>query len=243
MLADGLRPKVVSVVTNFANPTGATLSLERRQALAALADRYGFVVIEDDPYGELRWRGERLPAIGSFTDRAASLGSASKVLSPGLRLGWLRGPAWLLDAVVRLKQSADLQTSSLDQLIAADVLGDEAFLAAHLDNIRSVYRHRAGVLTDALRERLGDHLDVRTPDGGMFVWARRLDGADTGPMFERAIDAGVAFVPGSAFAVQDSAVAADDGATRSPHDSLRMCFTTLDDDGLRAAVDRLHTVV
>ncbi|MFN8052078.1 MAG: PLP-dependent aminotransferase family protein [Acidimicrobiales bacterium] len=232
-IEDGLRPKVVSVVTNFANPTGATLSLDRRSALAELADRWGFLVIEDDPYGELRWRGVHLPPISSFTDRAASLGSASKVLSPGLRLGWLRGPAWLLDAVVRMKQSADLHTSSLDQLLAADVLGDGPFVTAHVDRIRAVYAHRSGVLTDALAATFGDRLDVRTPDGGMFVWARWRDGRDATDLFGAAVAAGVAFVPGSAFAVD---AAAQGDATAA---SMRMCFTTLDDDDLRAAVGRL----
>lgn len=233
-LAAGLRPKLVSVVTDFANPTGATLALDRRRRLVELADRYGFVVVEDNPYGELRWAGERHPSMGRLAamngsvDRVVSLGSASKVLAPGLRLGWLRGPSWLLDAVVKLKQSADLHTSSLDQLLAADVLGDATFMADHLERIRCDYRHRSAALVDALAEGAGDAVEVRQPDGGMFVWGRLCDGSSSSELFERALAHGVSFVPGAAFA--------PDG---EPTDRMRMCFTTLGVDDLRTAVGRL----
>lgn len=233
-LAGGLRPKLVSVVTNFANPTGATLSLERRRALVELAERYGFLLLEDDPYGALRWGGEHLPSLAELAEGSelvASLGSASKVLAPGLRLGWLRAPGWLGSAVVRLKQSSDLQTSSFDQLVAADVLGDATFVAGHLSRIRDDYRERAEVLGAELHRRLGDRLVFERPQGGMFVWGQRTDGAATTDLFTRAIEAGVSFVPGSAFE--------PDGA---PSPGMRMCFTTLSADHLRAAVARLAAV-
>lgn len=225
-LAEGLRPKVVSVVPNFANPSGATLSLERRHALVDLADRYGFVVIEDDPYGELRWSGSALPRLVDLApDRVISLGSASKVLAPGLRLGWMRGPSWLLDAAVRLKQSADLHTSSLDQMLAADVLGDDAFMSAHLASIRGVYRDRAAALVDAL---VPLPIEAAMPDGGMFVWARLTGARDSAVLFERAIDAGVSFVPGVAF-----------DADGRPSDRLRLCFCTLGPSDLARGAARL----
>ena len=233
-LAAGLRPKLVSVVTDFANPTGATLAHDRRVALVELAARYGFVVLEDNPYGELRWAGEHTTSIGSIaaaaggSDRVVTLGSASKVLSPGLRLGWMRGPAWLLDAVVKLKQSADLHTSSLDQLLAADVLGDPAFMADHLERIRTSYRGRSTALVDAIEELVGDRVEARRPDGGMFLWARLRDGSSTSDLFDRALDAGVSFVPGAAFAPDDA-----------PSDRMRMCFTTLSAGDLHRAVGRL----
>ena len=233
-LAAGLRPKLLSVVTDFANPTGATLSLERRRALLDLSERYGFVVLEDNPYGELRWAGERLASLGELSggsELVVTLGSASKVLSPGLRLGWMRGPAWLVDAAVKLKQSADLHTSSLDQLLAADVLGDAEFMAGHLERIRSDYRTRAHALVDALAAEVPHAVEARCPDGGMFVWARLRDGSSAADLFERAIEAGVSFVPGSAFAPDDT-----------PSDRMRMCFTTLGAEDLGRAVRRLGTV-
>lgn len=237
LLDRGLRPRALYVVPNFANPTGATLPLDRRRTLVELSARYGFVVVEDDPYGELRWRGEHLPSLWDLakgTEAAvASVGSASKILAPGLRTGWLRAPEWLAAAVVRLKQSADLHTSSLDQLLVANVLGDAAFMGAHVATIRSTYEARSRALVAALRSELGGVLDVDVPSGGMFVWARRRDGASTDPWLAAALDAGVAFVPGSAFA---PGVAPSSGP---PANALRMCHTTLCEPDLRFAVARL----
>lgn len=241
MVGRGLVPRLVYVVPNFANPTGATMPLDRRVALVELAARHGFVVLEDDPYGELRWRGESLPSLcelAAGTGAAvASAGSASKVLAPGLRVGWMRAPGWLASAVVRLKQSTDLHTSSLDQLLVAHVLADGAFMAGHVAAIRSVYASRSRALVDALRTRLGDVLQLDEPDGGMFVWAHRRDGASTVPWFAAALDHDVAFVPGGAFSPDPA------GGRRigSPAAALRMCFTTLGEHDLRDAVDRLAT--
>jgi len=238
VLESGLRPKLVSVVTDFANPTGATLSAARRRRLLELAVGFGFVVVEDNPYGELRWAGEAEPSLGALAagtpaaDLVVTLGSASKVLAPGLRLGWLRGPAWLTDAVVRLKQSSDLHTSSLDQLLAADVLGDTAFMEAHLGLIRADYCTRPVVLAEALSDFGGGRIEAALPDGGMFVWARLTDGSSSSDLFDRALGEGVSFVPGAAFSPGFS----PDGR---PSDRLRMCFTTLRPDELRAAVSRL----
>lgn len=238
VLESGLRPKLVSVVTDFANPSGATLSAARRRRLLELAVEFGFLVIEDNPYGELRWAGENVPSLATLAagtpaaDLLVTLGSASKVLAPGVRLGWLRGPEWLTDAVVRLKQSSDLHTSSLDQLLAADILADSAFMEAHLASIRADYRTRATALVDALGELGGGRIEAALPDGGMFVWARLSDGSSSANLFERALDAGVSFVPGAAFSPDFS----PDGR---PSDRLRMCFTTLRPDELRQAVSRL----
>lgn len=228
LLTAGLRPKVVYVVTEFANPDGATLSAARRSRLAGLAEHYGFVVIEDNPYGELRWGGDQPPPMWTLTDMAATLGSASKVLSPGLRVGWLRAPSWLFAAVAKLKQATDLHTSSLDQLIVADVLADRRFMAAHLDVVRTTYRRRARVLLDALDRGFRDDLTVQEPDGGMFLWATLARGMSASALFDRAIDCRVAFVPGGAFSVAGEA-----------QSSLRLCFTTLDEPSLVEAANRL----
>ena len=203
---------------------------------------FGFVVVEDNPYGELRWAGEAEPSLGALAagtpaaDLVVTLGSASKVLAPGLRLGWLRGPAWLTDAVVRLKQSSDLHTSSLDQLLAADVLGDTAFMEAHLGLIRADYCTRAGVLVDALSDFGGGRIEAALPDGGMFVWARLTDGSSSSDLFERALEEGVAFVPGAAFSL-------DIPSDGRRSDRLRMCFTTLRPDELKVAVSRLVSIL
>jgi 2-aminoadipate transaminase len=231
-LAAGMRPALVYVVPNFGNPSGATLGLARRRHLAELADRYRFVVVEDDPYGALRFRGDALPRLATMTANAVTLGTASKVVAPGLRVGWLVAPAWLTPAVVRLKQVADLHTSTLDQLVVADLLADAPFMAGQLDRLRASYRPRADALVDAVRTMPGAPLTVAEPAGGMFCWATLRAPRATHDLLPAALDAGVAFVPGSAFHLDDSG-----------DSSMRLCFTTLSVEQIGEAIDRLATVL
>ncbi|NLA36823.1 MAG: PLP-dependent aminotransferase family protein, partial [Actinobacteria bacterium] len=234
-LAGGARPKIVSVVSEFANPTGATLSEPRRHHLVELARRYNFVVVDDNPYGELRWSGKRPPSLAAVAarmgdpERVITLGSASKILAPGLRIGWLTAAPPVLDAVVRMKQSADLHTSTLDQLVVASVLADEAALEAHLGRLRRCYRRRCEALADELEREFSGTIELDRPDGGMFVWVRCVDRTvDTMEWFEHGITAGVAFVPGAAFSVDGSWGWA-----------LRACFATLEEAQLFEAVRRM----
>jgi 2-aminoadipate transaminase len=227
-LAAGLRPKAVYVVANFQNPAGTTLALERRTDLADLADRYGFVVIEDDPYGALRFAGSSLPPVRSLGDRVVTLGTASKLLAPGLRVGWLTAPAALVAPLVRLKQAADLHTATLPQLVVHDCLGDEAWLAGHVAGLRTLYAARADALCGALRLRLGERLAWREPQGGMFVWGRLRADRDADVLLPISLRHGVAFVPGSAFT--------DDPAGRA---CLRLSFASLTPPELVDAVERL----
>src|SRR4051794_10504977 len=149
-LRAGLRPKLVYVVADFANPSGATLSEDRRIELAALAERFGFVVVEDDPYGELRWRGPRPAPVRAWSDRVVSVGTASKVLAPGLRVGWLIAPEWLAPSIVIAKQGADLHTSTLNQWIVDDLLRDERWFEAHVARLVDTYAARCAALVAAL---------------------------------------------------------------------------------------------
>jgi DNA-binding transcriptional MocR family regulator len=226
--------KLVYVVTNFANPTGATLSLERRIALLEWAVRHRVFVLEDDPYGGLRVGGEALPPLIALARQVAGAAqwcgyasSLSKVLSPGLRVGFAILPDWLRAAVVRTKQAADLHTSSLAQAIAARYLASGR-LDARMPAMREAYRERRDVLCDALAETFGDRLSFVRPDGGMFVWARFADGTDTTQLLPLARDAGMIFVPGEAF--HD---AEPDRAT------LRLSFATTTPAQERDAVARL----
>ena len=225
-------PAVVYVVSNFSNPGGATLPLERRRALAELADHHGFVIVDDDPYGALRWSGAEVPALASLSDRVVTLGSFSKVLSPGLRVGYAAGPRAIIDAVVLVKQAADLHTSTLAQHAVARVVEDGPFWTSHLEAIRALYAGRADALVAALRARLGDRITFAEPEGGLFVWAR-LAGVDTAALLAPAVAAGVAFVPGSAFAVEE-------GMQR---DAIRLSFATVDAAGLDEGVRRLATAL
>src|SRR5690606_19652982 len=194
-------PKAVTVVPNFQNPTGATMAPERRAHLASLAERYGFLVIEDDPYRALRFDGDDLAPLRSYTDLAVTLGSSSKVLAPGLRVGWLAAPAELTRALVRAKQSADLHTPMLNQLVVADLLGDGTFIEEHVARLRTLYSRRCRALTDALRALFGDRIEFAEPDGGFFVWAQ-LHGIDTAALLPAALEHGVAYVPGCEFRSQ-----------------------------------------
>lgn len=226
-LAAGLRPTLVYVVANFDNPTGATLSAERRVRLAALADRYGFVLVEDDPYGELRWRGAAGPALRGLTGRCVSLGTVSKILSPGLWVGWAVGPPELVRSMVVLKQASDLHTSTFAQHLVHHVVTEPGFLDRHLDGLRATYRAQAEVLVDALRRDLGDRFSFALPDGGMFVWGDLAD-ADASALLPVALARNVAFVPGRAFSVEDE-----------HRGSLRLSFATGTPAELREGVARL----
>jgi 2-aminoadipate transaminase len=204
-LTAGLRPVVVHTVANFHNPRGVTMSEQRRRHLAALADRHGFWVIEDDPYGEIYFDTTEFgvgapPPIACHSDRVIRLSSASKILAPTLRVGWFVAPPSVCGAVELLKQGADLCGSSMTQSMTAEMLADTPWLDAHLTVLRHEYACRATALNTALVAEFGDRLSVSRPAGGMFAWATFLDGTDTGELLDAALDHGVAFVPGTAFA-------------------------------------------
>ncbi|MER6958058.1 PLP-dependent aminotransferase family protein [Streptomyces sp. NPDC000618] len=195
------RPKLLYLVPNFQNPTGRTLPLARRRAVAEVAARRGLWIIEDDPYGELRFSGDPVPWVAGCAgaeDRTVLLSSFSKVLAPGLRLGWLRGPAALRRACVIAKQAADLHTSTVDQAAAARYLAD-CDLDAHLATVRDAYRERRDALLAGLPDALPAGSGWNRPDGGMFLWARLPSGHDATALLPRAIAHDVAYVPGAPF--------------------------------------------
>lgn len=227
-LAAGLRPVAVHTVTNFHNPSGVTLSRSRRRWLAELADRYGFVVVEDDPYAELRFGGEALPAVGAWTERAVTLGSFSKTVAPGLRVGWCVLPGPLVAPVVRLKQAADLHTGMLVQAVVAGLVSDATWWSRHLDAVRGEYAARAEVLGTALRTVFGTRLELNRPRGGMFLWGRFTDGTRSADLLPRALEAGVAFVPGAEFFTGPGG-----------DDALRLSFATNAPADLAEAAGRL----
>jgi len=232
-LRSGWRPSLVYVVPNFDNPTGAVLSLERRHALAALAERYGFVVLEDDPYGELRFDGPALPPVRELTERVITVATFSKVLCPGLRVGYAIAPAAVVQALVLLKQAADLHTATLTQRMIHRLVSRPGFLDAHIARLRDVYRQRADALVAALAEQLGGRVRAAAPRGGMFVWADVSGPAvDTARLLDRAVEEGVAYVPGSAFAVG-----------RPAPSTMRLSFATVAPPQLHEGVRRLASVL
>jgi 2-aminoadipate transaminase len=228
LLRGGLRPRLVHTVSSFHNPRGVTLSAERRARLAHLADRYGLLVVEDDPYGLLSFTGPPPVPVAAHGDRVVRLGSASKILAPALRVGWLTGPAPVCAAVERLRQCADLCGSTLTQTIAAELLADGPWLAGHLARLRADGAERAAAFTAAVDEAFGAAVARSTPTGGMFCWLEFRDGTDTAALLPRALEHGVAFVPGTAFSVH-----------RARTEAARCCFATLPAPVLREAVRRL----
>jgi 2-aminoadipate transaminase len=198
-LAAGARPRLLYTVINFQNPTGATLTESRRAQLAALAEQYGFLIVEDDPYGALRFAGDHLPSIAQWAEHVVSLGTFSKLVVPGLRVGWMVAPPWLLPHLVRLKQGADLHTSSWGQVLLHGQLTQHGWLGDHAKALVHIYGSRADALADALVTHVGDRIEFQRPDGGMFLWARLAGGVDARQLFDAALRHDVAFVPGDAF--------------------------------------------
>jgi 2-aminoadipate transaminase len=212
-LEDALRtaPKFLYVLPNFQNPSGVTLSLERRRRLVELAARYGTPIVEDDPYGQLRYEGRHLPPLvaldaelhgcahgRSFRGGVLYLGTLSKTLAPGLRIGWVVAPAEVITRLALFKQGADLHTSTFAQMIAYETARG-GFLDRHVKRIRQVYSERRDAMLRALERHMPDGTRWTRPQGGLFLWLTlpgRLQAAD---VLQDALAAKVAFIPGTAF--------------------------------------------
>ncbi len=197
-------PKLLYTVPTFANPTGATLSRERRVALLKLAVEYRFVIVEDDPYGDLRFAGDTVPTMLGLTsevpgsrDWIVHFSSLSKIVAPGLRVGWTIAPPEIARRCVVAKQTVDLCSVPWTQAIAAEYLAHGA-LTRHLPKITEAYRLKCEAMCGALRAKLGDAIEFHAPQGGMFVWAR-LAAVKTSDLLPHAIAEKVLFVPGTAF--------------------------------------------
>lgn len=225
------RPKLLYTVPTFQNPTGRTMPAGRRAAVAAVAARRGLWIVEDDPYGELRFDGERVPWLASYAgaeDRTAVLGSLSKVMAPGLRLGWLRAPAALRRACAIAKQAADLHTPTVNQLAAARYLTDYD-LDAHVARVAGVYRERRDAMLAGIGEALPEGSVWTRPEGGMFLWARLPAGHDATASLPAVVAHDVAYVPGAPFYAGDP-----------EPETLRLCFVTQTPDEIGEGLRRLR---
>ncbi|WAZ23289.1 PLP-dependent aminotransferase family protein [Streptomyces cinnabarinus] len=224
------RPKLLYTVPTFQNPTGRTMPADRRAAVASVAARHGLWLVEDDPYGELRFEGERVPWIAAHPgaeDRTVLLGSFSKVMAPGLRLGWLRAPAALRRACTVAKQAADLHTPTVNQLAAARYLADRD-LDAHVARVAAVYGERRDAMLAGLADALPDGSTWNRPEGGMFLWARLPESYDTAALLAQVVRQDVAYVPGAPFYAGDP-----------DRSTLRLCFVTETPEQIREGLRRL----
>ncbi|MDM0016870.1 aminotransferase-like domain-containing protein [Variovorax saccharolyticus] len=232
------KPKFVYLIPTFGNPSGAMLSLERRRKVLEMAVRHQTLIVEDDPYGDLYFDQPPPPSIMSLTQEVpgsrelvAHCGSLSKVLSPGLRIGWMIGPAELLAKATMCKQFSDAHTSTFAQATAAQYL-KSGRMPATLAHVREVYAERARAMGEALQRELGDAITFTQPGGGLFFWAR-LTGAggkvaDANVLAKRAIEKLVAFVPGAPFFAEKPDVA-----------TLRLSFATANVEKIREGIARL----
>jgi 2-aminoadipate transaminase len=236
------KPKFVYLIPTFGNPSGAMLSLERRKAVLEMAVKHQTLIVEDDPYSDLYFGEAPPPSLLALSlkvpgsrELLAHCGSMSKVLSPGLRVGWMIAPAELLAKATMCKQFSDAHTSTFAQATAAQYL-KAGRMPATLAHVRKVYAERAQVMCDALRKELGDAIDFVQPQGGLFVWAR-LTGAggkvsDGGELAKRAIEKGVAFVPGAPFY-----------CANPDHATLRLSFATVGVEKIVEGVGRLGAAI
>jgi len=233
--AAGKRLKAIYVIPDFQNPSGITMSLERRKQLLEIAKREDLLIIEDNPYGHLRFAGTAIPPIASLDDegRVVMMVTFSKVLCSGLRLAVMLARGVLMDALVRAKQATDLCTSKLIQIMAARYI-EEVGLENHLETIRPIYRVKKEAMVRALETYMPKNAGIRwtNPDGGLFVWVWLPEGIDTEKLIDRAIEHNVAFVPGASAFV--------DGSGKN---TLRLAFSLMDEEKIDEGIRRLAGVV
>ena len=230
---DGRRPKFVYTVPSFQNPAGVTMSLERRRKLVEIANRRELLVLEDNPYGLLRYEGAPLPTLRALEGGVyvMYLGTFSKILSPGIRLGWIVAPPPVLEKVNLGKQAADLCTSTLTQLMVRAFF-DQGIWRDYVDSLNEIHRCRRDAMLDALAEFFPPQAEWTRPAGGLFVWVTLPDFIDTTDLLARALRDNVAFVPGEGAFL--------DGRGRS---SMRLNFSGSDEDTIREGVRRIGEVV
>jgi 2-aminoadipate transaminase len=237
---EGRQPKFIYTIPTFQNPAGVTMSLARRRRLVALARERELIVLEDNPYGMLRYEGEALPTLRSLevpagctddNDFVIYTGTMSKILSPGVRVGWLVAPRPLLHKLILGKQSSDLCSSTLTQHFVAAYFAT-ADWRGYIDQLRELYHRRRDVILDALAEHLPAAASWTRPQGGLFIWVTLPDYIDTTDLLARALAENVAFVPGEA--------AFADG--RGEH-SMRLNFSSSTDDDIREGVRRIGKIV
>jgi len=236
-------PKFIYVLPNFQNPTGVTLSLERRQKLLELADRYGVPIVEDDPYGQLRYEGEHLPSVvhldGQYRDSCETcyrgnviyLSTFSKIMAPGIRLAWVIAPPEVIRKLVQAKQGADLHTSTFNQLVAYEV-SRGGFLDRHIKKIRDVYGERRDVMLAAMDGYFPPGVEWTHPEGGLFLWATLPENLNSAEVLKVAIQQKVAFVPGAPFFPQGGG-----------HNTMRINFSMASPEKIREGISRLGRVI
>lgn len=228
--------RFIYALPNFQNPTGLTLSLERRRALAERCAALQIPIIEDDPYGELRYAGEALPGLlGIGREVGATvirLGTFSKVLAPGLRLGYIAAPRHIIAKLVQIKQATDLHTATLTQMAVYETIKG-GFLTQHLPMVRELYKQQCGYMLDAMAEHFPSTASWTRPEGGMFIWVTLPEHIDGTKLLARAIERNVAFVPGEPFYA----------GAGGKSNTLRLSFVTVPEEKIRSGIAILGQLI
>ncbi len=227
------RVKFIYIMPTFQNPSGRTLSLERRRKLVAIAGRYGVPILEDDSYGELRYDGQHLPTLKALDEAGVVvyLGSFSKILSPGLRVGFILAPDAMLEKLVFAKQAADLHTSVLPQRIAHEFLKQD-LLDDHIQTIIANYRQRRDAMLSAMERFFPDGVRWTRPEGGIFLWVTLPEGRDAAELFDRALEHKVVFVPGGNYY-----------ANGGGENSMRLNFSAYKPERIAEGIERLGKAI
>ena len=224
--------KMLYMVPSFQNPSGITYSNVNRKEVAAVAEKNGFILVEDDPYGELRFSGEHADSFGTYLpEQTVLLGSFSKVVAPGFRLGWLAAPTWIHEKLLIAKQAADLHTSSFTQKIILEFLLTHD-LDDHIAKITEVYGKQCQAMIDAIDRYFPKEITTTKPEGGMFLWGKLPDGKDSMALFEEAVKEKVVFVPGDPFYTQ-----------KGSKNCFRMNYSCVDPETIVVGVERMAKAV
>ncbi len=233
-LKNNPRAKFIYVIPTFHNPMGITTGLEKRKAIYALAKQYGVMILEDNPYGELRFAGEDIPTIKSMDEDGlvAYSGSYSKVLSSGMRIGFLCAPAEVMSKIVVAKQGEDVHTNILCQMICEGFVTSDEYLP-HLDKIRALYRHKASLMLDAMDKHFPDYVKYTRPEGGLFLWCTLPDDIELSGFVAKALENKVAVVPGTAFNCDVDA----------PSNAFRLNYSTPSDEQIVRGIEILGEVL
>jgi 2-aminoadipate transaminase len=239
----GSHIKFMYVLPNFQNPAGVTLTQERRQKLVELADRFCVPIVEDDPYGQLRFEGEHLPPVVVLDDALRDNGilsyrgnviytsTVSKILAPGLRIGWVIAPTEVIKKMVQAKQGADLQCSTFDQYVAYELLQGD-WMKDHIQTLRKVYKERRDAMLQAFEDFMPEGTTWTRPQGGLFLWLRLPEGCNATELFPIAVEEKVAYVPGEPFYPNGG-----------PLNTMRLNFSACNPETIRVGVERLARMV
>lgn len=224
-------PRFIYVVPNFQNPTGITMSEERRRLLVQKAQKYSLPIIDDNPYGELRYSGQSAPSIKQIGGQAVvQLGTFSKTISPGLRIAWLAASRQLMGMFERVKQSTDLHTNHFCQYLIYEFVQDGA-LDRHIERIKTAYHERRDAMLRAMKEFFPDTITWTKPEGGLFLWARLPEGTDATALLPKAIEEKVAYVPGKPFHPDGSGIS-----------TFRLNFSNASLENIHEGIKRLGRV-